>query len=254
MTESSPRPALDELHGEQKRLSQSLLDGFDTWPEVYGWMHDVMVYSAGRVDRRLIRSVVLGSGDKFFREALLLDEPKHRHVRQSAVVNEVVPSFRRGLKELRWKATEYGENPPDSDRSEHIVLRPAYDSLASKQKDVIERGLSPFEDRPALIEWVQDAQRASLGEIPDDFGVRVGFRERHALESFVEGKYTRESPKVAAFTRFLVVGSQILVRFNDPLLKQARRASEQSVEVEEEPTTYELEEELLRDDPADGGG
>lgn len=252
MTENSPRPALDELHGEQKQLAESLLDGFDSWTETYEWIHGVMVYSGGRLDRRVIRAVVPVGTDKFLRESLRLDEPKHQYARQSLLTGELIPSFRRGLKELRWKATEYGENPPDSDRSEHIALRPAYDSLASKQKDVMKRGMKPFEDRPALMEWVQDAQRASLGELAEDFAMEVGFSDRHAVQSFVDGKYLRESPETAAYTRFMVVGGEMLPRFNDALLKQVRRASEQSVEVEEEPKTYELTDELLGDDPADG--
>ena len=244
MTEKSPRPALDELHGEQKELAESLLEGFDRWTDIVEWVHDAMVYSGGRMDTRVVRGLTPGGGEKFLQESLLRDEPKHQYARQSLLAGEIAPSLRRGLKELRWKATEYGENPPDSDRSEHIVLRPAYDSLASKQKDVAERGLSPFEDRPALMDWVQDAQRASLGEVTGSLSMQLGFSDRHALQSFVEGRYVEESPKPAAYTRFLVVGSEILPRFNDALLKQLRRASEQSVEVEEEPTTYELEEEF----------
>lgn len=244
MTENSPKPALDELHGEQKRLAEALLRGFDSWKAVYGWIHGVMVYSGGRLGTNVIRAVGPGGSDEFFRESLQLDERKHKYVRQSVLAGEVMPAFRAGLKELRWKATEYGENPPDADRSEHIALRPAYDSLASKQKDVMKRGYRPFEDRSALLRWVQDAQRASLGELREDFGMEVGFRDRHVLESFVSGDYVEESPEVAAYTRFMVIGGEILPRFNDALLKQLRRASEQAVEVDEEPEMYELDEEF----------
>lgn len=254
MTDTSPQPALDELHGEQKRLAEALIDGLGSYIETYRWLHDVMVYSGGQLSRDVIGVVTIGGRDKLLRHSLQLDEPIHRRARKMLLAQKVMPAFRSGLKELRWKATEYGENPPDADRSEHIVLRPAYDSLASKQKGVMNRGLTAFESRDALLEWVHDAQRASLGELPEDLPNTLAFRDRHALKSFVEGKYTRESSEAAAFTRLLTVGSMILPRFNGALGMQLQRASEQSVEVEEEPTTYELEEELLGDDAADGGG
>jgi hypothetical protein len=244
MKDTSPQPAIDELHGEQKQLAEVLLDGFGTWTETYEWVHGVMVYSGGRLDRNVVRSVAPGLSDGFLRESLKGDEPEHRHAREMLLAGGVMPAFRSGLKEIRWKATEYGENPPDPEWSEHIVLRPAYDSLASKQKEVMKRGLSGFEDREGLLEWVQDAQRASLGEVPGDMGTKLGFRDRMALESFVVSEWRRENPEAAALTRFMVVGGAFLPWFKDALLKQLRRASEQSVEVEEEPTTYELEEEF----------
>jgi hypothetical protein len=244
MTETSPQPALDELHGEQKRLAEALLDGFSTWVETYEWVHGAMVYSGGRLSRKVVKSFAPGLSEGVLRESLQKDGPVHRRVRKSLLAGEVIPAFRSGLKEIRWKATEYGENPPDPERSEHIVLRPAYDSLASKQKAVMKRGLDGFLDREELLEWVQDAGRASLGEVPGEMGQALAFRDRTALESFVASEWRRENREAAAMMRFTVVGGVFLPRFKDALLKQLRRASEQSVEVEEEPETYELTEEF----------
>lgn len=244
MTEKSPRPALDELHGEQKRLAKSLLDGFDSWTDTYKWTHGVLVYSGGHLSDDVVTAAVPGPAGGMLVEALHHDKQEHKHLRQSLLANEVMPAFRSGLKELRWKATEYGENPPDADRSEHTALRPAYDSLASKQRDVMIRGLSGFEDRDGLLEWVHDAERASLGEMPEDMAMQLGFRDQHALESFIASEYRRDNPEPAAFVRFMTVGKMVLPRFKTALSKQVQRASEQSVEVEEEPETFELTEEF----------
>lgn len=252
MTETNPQPALDELHGEQRRLAGALLDGFGSQTETYEWVHGAMVYSGGRLNRRVVKAFRPGLSDGFLRKSLQKDDPVNRRARKSLLAGEVIPAFRSGLKELRWKATEYGDNPPDPDRSEHIVLRPAYDSLASKQKAVMERGLRGFKDRDGLLEWAHDASRASLGEVPENMGQKLAFQDPTAAESFIASEWCEEDPEAAALVRFMTVGGMLLPAFKDALLKQLRRASEQSVEEEEEPETYELTDELFGDDPADG--
>lgn len=247
--DTSHRPALDNLHTEQRELVMQLYDGFGWWWEVVEWSHDAVILSAGHISRELLRSMACLYGEPPIQKAILLgigaSPDESEFLRHQIATQYVVPAFRRGLKEVRFDATEYGENPPDATKAEHVAFRPAWEELRVEQREVLREWWSGFEDLEALTEWCQRLSRAALGEESREFVEVLGNGLDLISEAAVTtSEYAEKNPTLCKRVRAGAASVRLLPWFADAVQKQARRASEQTVEKRPDLPEYELGDDL----------
>lgn len=247
--DTSHRPALDNLHDQHKEAVERLYDGFSSYWEVVGWSHDVVILSAGGIERDLLRSTACLYGERPIQEAILSwsDRPagESRQVRHQMAVQYVVPAFRRAVREVRFDATEYGENPPDATKAEHVAFRPAWEELREKQRDVLKEWWGGFEDLEALVEWSQRLSRAVLGEENREFvEALTGGLDLMCRVAVTASEYAEENPMLCQRVRAGVASVRLLPWMADAVRKQVSRASEQTVEERPEVPEYELGDDL----------
>jgi len=247
--DTSHRPALDSLHTEQRELVEQLYGGFGSWWELAEWSHDSVILSAGLISRELLRGSACLYGEPNIKRALLVGvgspPEESEFVRHQIATQHVVPAFRRAVKEVRFDATEYGENPPDPSKAEHVAFRPAWEELRTKQREVIAEWWDGFEDLEAVTEWCQRLTRAALGEENRTFvevlGIGLDVLPQAAVTT---SDYAQENPEVCQRVRAGVVWMRLLPWFADAVLKQVNRASEQTVEERRDVPEYELGDDL----------
>lgn len=243
---SSHRPALDDLHVKQKALVERFGE-FETMWEVVEWSHDAVILTAGRISQKFLRSMACLYGEKLIQRAVLapFGSENGEYLRQQAVSQAIVPACRAAVEEVRFRVTEYGENPPDAERAEHVAFRPAWEELREKQRTVLREWCHGFEDLEGATEWSQDLMRAVLGEENREFveGVTGGL-ELVSEAAVRSSAYARENPELCGRMRMGIASMRLLPWMCDAVRKQVSRASEQTVIERPETPEYELGEDL----------
>lgn len=189
----SHRPALEKLVADLKDLERELLDGFNSRAEVLVWLQKLCVRTLGQVPDDWYREVsnAFTGGDENRERMLLslllsedrrvrrLDEDRVKAARSRVSAMTVRPSLHRAVRHLRSDAGEYVDDDRgstsahDPNKQRYIAMRPALNELEDRQRGVLVRFLSGFEDTQAIVEWTGDVEVATHGEIDDTWTTRV---------------------------------------------------------------------------------
>jgi len=138
-------------------------------------------------------------------------------------------SGHRALRELRDDAGEYldkdasrssSESTHDPSLQRYIAMRPALDELERYQQTALEDLLDGLEDRGAILEWGDDLELATHGELSESFVERC-YRER-ATASLL----TSEEPEQTR-ARELFAAYYLIPVYNRGVRDLANRAGEQ---------------------------
>lgn len=243
--DKSVRPALENLHSEQKEFVETCLGGVGSLQAQLELLHDWVVLSAGRVSSDQLHDV--GATRIGMYSGVFLDSFEHQNVRANFVNQEVVPTLNAAHEELWQSATEYGEGGPNPEAEESVAMRPAIQELWEGQRAVLRRGVEGFDSMEEVAEWAHDVGKVTLGEADSDWlGDLTGpvTAQPFHFPPFDDNRNVR------------IVGSvkYLLPWFRDAIWLQVQSAAEQAGDKDADLTEYQLDENLVVDDTRDGGG
>ncbi len=249
MTEVDPevleshRPALKKLALDLAQLREELLTGFGSRREVLEWSQRVTVRTLGEIDQswylelaRQFRGKPSSGRERALMAALLTPAQREREIDQEAVTELrermaavlLNTSGHRALRELRDDAGEYlddsthssSESTHDPSLQRYIAMRPALDELERYQQTALADLLDGLEDRGAILEWGDDLELATHGELSESFIQRC-YREPSAssMLTSTEPEQTRARELFAAY--------HLIPVFNRGVRDLANRAGEQ---------------------------
>jgi hypothetical protein len=234
------RPAIENLHSEQREFVERCIEGVDTRWEQVELLHDWAVLSAGRVNPDLL--VDVGASRTGMYSDVFMGE--FENLRAGFVNDRVIPGMNAAHGELWQKATEYGSSAPDPETEEAVAMRPALEELWEDQWAVLRRGAAGFDTHEEAIEWSHDVARVSLGNADD------GMLERLTSPSMLK-RPLHFSPFDDEHQAIRMLGLVLYVMpwFVEAVREQVVAASEQPDEKEPDLDEYELDEGLVVDDP-----
>ncbi|MCU4975940.1 hypothetical protein OB955_25005 [Halobacteria archaeon AArc-m2/3/4] len=237
----SHRPALKKLALDIQGLRNELLAGFGSRREVLEWSQRLTVRTLGEIRTswylelgRQYRGVPSSGDERALMAALLTPAARSRELDSVAVdaLRERLaavllgPAEHRALRRLRKDATEYVDETGDGDQSGHdplkqryIAMRPALDELDTYQKRVLTECVDGLEDRSQILEWGDDLELATHGELDDDFLERC-YREPSTVTMLTS---SREDQKRA---RELFAATYLIPAFNSGVRDLTGRAKE----------------------------
>ena len=195
----SHRPALRKLALDLRALRMELLEGFESRRDVLEWSQRLTVRTLGEIDQdwymelaRQFRGDPSSGRERALLSALLTEPNRERDLDPEAVAELrermaavlLGTSGHRALRELRNDAGEYlDERETGSSSSRHdpriqryIAMRPALDELETYQRRTLADCLDGLDDRGEILEWGEDLELATHGELPDRFVERC-YRE-----------------------------------------------------------------------------
>jgi len=192
----SNRPALIKLTHDLEELRDDLLAGFESRREVLEWTQQLSVRTLGQLPDRWyseigaqFRGVPDSGKERTLLSALLIGRKRTRDMEDSTAAElrerlyalTIRPAYHRAFRQLRADATEYlDDTETDSqhtaDRQKWIAMRPALDELEEYQRTALTDLLDGLEDRSAILDWGNDLEQATHGELPGEFVARA-YRE-----------------------------------------------------------------------------
>lgn len=228
------RPALVTMSKNVRELVSELRDGLADEDDVVRWLRRATVATLGELEEAVYR----GFGRQFLgRQGLLVaavvrpasrrrDVPGHVEtaVRERLAARYVLPAHHRAFRELRKDATEYVDEAGDGDahdpeRQSFTAMRPALDELATWQTRTLEALLAGFDEPGDVLEWAEDLELATHGEIPGSFAWRC-YNERSTVRVL-----TGDRPEDERTRRQFAV-RHLLPRYRDGVRTLSRRAGE----------------------------
>jgi hypothetical protein len=185
----SRRPALVKLTRDLRDLREELVAGFESRRDVLEWLQRLAVRTLGTLSQswfdewgRQFRSTpgeqkVLVAGlmrpDARVRE---MDDETAESLRLRLAASTIRPAYHRAYRHLRRDAGEYvgddagyGDAGHDPHVQRFIAMRPALDELEAYQQAVLADLIGGLDDREELLDWGDDVQQATHGEIPERF-------------------------------------------------------------------------------------
>ena len=97
------RPAIHELHENQRLTLQMLLDGFENREAILDWGHDLELATHGEIDEEFVTQCY---GERSTRTLLTSDEQADRRGRELFAAHYLIPVFNRGVRDLAGRAKE----------------------------------------------------------------------------------------------------------------------------------------------------
>lgn len=202
MTEGHSRlPALVKLTDDLDDLRDELLAGFSSRRAVLEWSQRLSVRTLGQLPDRWydevggqFRGVPDSGHERTLLAALLADryrtrpipDEDARELRERLYALTIRPAYHRAFRQLRADAGEYFDD--DGSESQHtaarqrwIAMRPALDELETYQKRALATLLDGLADRSAIIDWGNDLEQATHGELPGEFVARC-YREESTAQ------------------------------------------------------------------------
>lgn len=240
LTDAPTRPAVSKLATDQARVIVWLLDGFDDRVEMLAWMRELTIQSLGSIDDEwfarvasdsTVVSALLGEPWGTLQQDGVGDLPPEfaSEIRRGMVAEDLLPAFRQAHKEFRWSAgerVEYldEEGEMDSERidpreQQYPSMRPALGELAERTEWALASLLAGFENRGALLLWVQSTVAIIHAEIDED-EIRAAYFHTPSREMMLErGERGR-------FLRTAWAAEYLLPAFNRATREVAERAGE----------------------------
>ncbi|GAB3676854.1 hypothetical protein [Halopiger thermotolerans] len=236
----SHRPALKKLEIDIRQLREELLTGFGSRREILEWSQRLTVRTLGEIRQswylelaRQFRGVPSSGRERALLSALLTSEERTRELDPDAVdgLRErlaavlLSSSEHRAFRELRSDAGEYlddadSESKHDPRMQRFIAMRPALDELETYQQRALSTCLDGLEDRGEILEWGEDLELATHGEIAESFIERC-YREPSVASLLTS---TDQADKRA---RELFAAYHIIPAYNAGVRDLAGRAGEQ---------------------------
>lgn len=181
------RPALVTMSRDVQELVAELRAGLADEDEVIRWLRRATIATLGELDAEVYDGFArqwLG-GQGLLLAALLVPARRRRRVpadvekavRERLAARYVLPAYHRAFRRLRTDATEYADEADEGDlhdpeRQTHTAMRPALDELATWQERALEALLDGFDERGDVLEWAEDLELATHGELPETFAMR----------------------------------------------------------------------------------
>jgi hypothetical protein len=228
------RPALVTMSRDVRGLIDEVRGGLEDEAEVVRWLRRATIATLGELDVKVFSGLSrqFQGGQGVLLAALLVPAPRRRQVsrdveqavRERLAARYVLPAYHRAFRELRTDATEYADDAADGDahdpeRQTFTAMRPALDELATWQERALEALLDGFSERGDVLEWAEDLELATHGEIPESFAMRC-YHEESTVAVL-----TGDDP-VAARVRRQIAVHHLLPAFRDGVRTLSRRAGE----------------------------
>lgn len=247
----STRPALVKLTNDLDGMRISLLQGFRSRKELLYWMQRLTIRTLGELPDRWyfdLASEFRGDPSSTKDRALLacLKSDWHRkrddiceddalEVRERLCALTVRPAYHAAFRKLRRDAGEYVDSDTgdasahDANIQRYIAMRPAIDELERYQQRALEQLIGileaeddngGLEDRSSILEWGNDVELATHGELPEAFIARC-YRESSTVEML-----TGDEPE-HLHARELFAAHHLAPYFNRGVRDLSGRATEQ---------------------------
>ncbi len=239
----SHRPALQKLALDLQDLRTELLEGFGSRRDVLEWSQRLTVRTLGEIDQkwylelaRQFRGEPASGRERALMSALLVRAEREREIDSDAVdelrermaVTLLGPSGHRALRQLRDDAGEYlddsesrsGESQHNPQLQRYIAMRPALDELETYQKRTLAECLDGFGDRSEILEWGDDLELATHGELSETFLERA-YREPSTWKMLTSTQPADER------ARELFAAHHLIPAYNRGVRDLADRAGEQ---------------------------
>lgn len=97
------RPAIHELHENQRSTLVALLDGFDDREAILDWGHDLELATHGEIDEEFVTRCY---GERSTRTLLTSAESADRRGRELFAAHYLIPVYNRGVRDLAGRAKE----------------------------------------------------------------------------------------------------------------------------------------------------
>ncbi|WP_281196049.1 hypothetical protein [Halorubrum sp. F4] len=97
------RPAIHELHENQRTTLESLLDGFDDRESILEWGHDLELATHGEIDEEFVTRCY---GERSTRTMLTSYDSEDRRGRELFAAHYLIPVFNKGVRDLAGRAKE----------------------------------------------------------------------------------------------------------------------------------------------------
>jgi hypothetical protein len=239
--QESVRPALVTLtRRDMAALRDELIEGFPHREAVLKWAQRLSVRTLGRLEtdfyerlgrqfrpRRLEHqrfwehAEATGRRHGVVLDYLLqpaartsddIDSATAERFREHLAATYIRPATHRAFRALRKDAGEYIDEADEDavhnpEKQEHIAMRPALSEIDGYQQAALNTLLEGFDERRAIIEWGEELDLATNGEIPGDFVTRC-YKERVMAELLCSGQDR------ARWFRELVGAVHLLPAFN----------------------------------------
>lgn len=184
----SVRPSLVKLNEDLKRERDRLLAGFENRRAVVEWAQRLTVRTMGRLPNRwyddLAEQFLPADGmERTLLAALLSDESRRRPLDTEAARRDreriagviMRQAHHRAFGYLRADAHEYTDVEDTSQnplKQRYIAMRPALDELDEYQHRTLAALLNGFPDRTAILDWGDDMELATHGQVAESFLTR----------------------------------------------------------------------------------
>lgn len=194
----SHRPSLRKLTYDVESMRDWLRGGFEDRRDVLKWCQCLTIRTLGELPQRFYRELArqfrggFEGSERVLLSALLTEEVRHRDdidqdaaevVRADIEAHLIAPAQHRAFRTLRKNAGEYFDaetarkSRHDPRQQEYVAMRPTIDELERDQQRALVRLLDGLEGAPALVDWFDDVNLATHGEIPEAFITKC-YRER----------------------------------------------------------------------------
>ena len=100
------RPAIHELHENQRSTLETLLDGFDNREAILDWGHDLELATHGEIDEEFVTQCY---GERSTRTLLTSDAQADRRGRELFAAHYLIPVYNRGVRDLAGRAKEQAD-------------------------------------------------------------------------------------------------------------------------------------------------
>jgi len=238
------RPALVKAVEDTRDVLGELIAGFDSRRALLEWLQQLTTRTLGEIDtdfyRKLGRQFRVDpqagtSQDRVLLACLLTPEARTRHkevpestareVRRRLAASQILPARHRAVRRLRKDAGEYiGGDARDKEHDpleqRFIAMRPSLHELDERQADVLGRLLDGLETRESIIDWSNDLELATHGEIPEQWATRA-YKEDSTAAVLLD------ADERAARGRELLAAYHIIPHFNEGVSTLAGRAGEE---------------------------
>lgn len=233
------RPALQKLTRDVEAERERLFDGFESNREILEWAQSMTVRTLGQIPDRVYEKLAhayrtpVGEHQSTVLAALLTASARDRdlsdesaaELRQRLYDFYIHPAYHDAFRQLRKDASEYHEETWHTGDHEAALqsftaMRPAIDELRQYQERVLEDCLAGLPNRNALVDWADEVELATHGEIDASFETRI--RTERTISQILIG----EAP-YAGRARQLFAAYWLLPAFNAGVRDIAGRAAEQ---------------------------
>jgi len=184
-TPDDDRPALEALTTQQRDLLDELLgDDLDTRSDLLRWMQELSIHTLGQlgdgwycqqVTDPTVVSAMLGRPWGPLRDQQV-SQTWLVQFRRDIAAKDIIGALHASAREFRWTASEFStvidEDDVDVDnvdpQDQHPGMRPSLGTLENRQRQALNVVLDGFEDPDHLLQWGQNAIRATYAEIGRD--------------------------------------------------------------------------------------
>lgn len=241
------RPALVTMSRDVQELVAELRGGLEDEAEAVRWLRRATIRTLGELDVEVYDgfSRQMRGEQGLLIAALVVPAQRRRRVpedvetavRERLAARYVLPAYHRAFRRLRKDATEYADEADEGDlhdpeRQNFTAMRPALDELATWQERALESLLEGFDERGDVLEWAEDLELATHGEIPETFAMRC-YHEESTVAVLLG------DDKVSERARRQIAVHHLLPRFRAGVRTLSRRAGEvAAAEREEREVTY----------------